>query len=204
MITKEQLAELASLARAATPGPWKTGKRRQVVGPYDVCVDTDIGPKVLLSGNSNFIADGERDAAFAAAANPVTVLALLARIAELDREVEEANEARREAQLAAQEAQTSRDSAVTQVRRELGARIAELEQDLVGAFVRIGELEYEVEAASEAPPILGAADLVAGNRYWARHGPNMKWALIDVSNVEGIEYGMKNWQFVGPVIPPAA
>lgn len=82
-------------------------------------------------------------------------------------------------------------------------RIAELEQDLVGAFVRIGELEYEVEAAGEAPPILGAADLAAGNRYWARHGPNMKWALIDVSNVEGIEYGMKNWQFVGPVIPPA-
>ncbi|MGR2663990.1 hypothetical protein ACUXVY_20585 [Chromobacterium haemolyticum] len=86
----------------------------------------------------------------------------------------------------------------------LVARIAELEQDLVGAFVRIGELEYEVEAASEAPPIMGAADLVAGNRYWARHGPDMKWALIDVSNVEGIEYGMKNWQFVGPVIPPAA
>lgn len=86
MITKEQLAELASLARAATPGPWKTGKRRQVVGPYDVCVDTDIGPKVLLSGNSNFIADGERDAAFAAAANPVTVLALLDRIAELQQD----------------------------------------------------------------------------------------------------------------------
>lgn len=84
------------------------------------------------------------------------------------------------------------------------ARITELEQDLVGAFVRIGELEYEVEESSEAPPILGAADLVAGNRYWARHGPNMKWALIDVSDVEGIEYGMKNWQFVGPVIPPAA
>ncbi|BBH11790.1 hypothetical protein [Chromobacterium haemolyticum] len=86
MITKEQLAELASLARAATPGPWKTGKRRQVVGPYDVCVDTDIGPKVLLSGNSNFIADGERDAAFAAAANPATVLALTARIAELEQD----------------------------------------------------------------------------------------------------------------------
>ncbi|MGR2678679.1 ead/Ea22-like family protein [Chromobacterium haemolyticum] len=86
MITNEQLAELASLARAATPGPWKTGKRRQVVGPYDVCVDTDIGPKVLLSGNSNFIADGERDAAFAAAANPATVLALLDRIAELEQD----------------------------------------------------------------------------------------------------------------------
>ncbi|MGR2663641.1 hypothetical protein ACUXVY_18815 [Chromobacterium haemolyticum] len=84
------------------------------------------------------------------------------------------------------------------------ARIAELEQDLVGAFVRIGELEYEVAESSEAPPIIGAADLVAENRYWARHGPNMKWALIDVSDVEGIEYGMKNWQFVGPVIPPAA
>ncbi|WP_019102427.1 hypothetical protein [Chromobacterium haemolyticum] len=54
---------------------------------------------------------------------------MAARIAELEREVEEANEARREAQLAAQEAQTSRDSAVTKVRRELGQRIAYQEKD---------------------------------------------------------------------------
>ncbi|WP_053074595.1 hypothetical protein [Chromobacterium sp. LK1] len=86
MITNDQLAELASLARAATPGPWRAGRTREIVSTSEVCIDTDIGPKVLLSGNSNFIADGERDAAFAAAANPVTVLALLARIAELEKQ----------------------------------------------------------------------------------------------------------------------
>lgn len=159
MITKEQLAELERLARAATPGPWHTDRM-----PYT---------ERILSGNDFYVArtfgmrQRDLNAAYIAAANPATVLALMAD-----------NEAK-------------------------AVRIAELEQDLVGAFVRIGELEYEVEAAGEAPPILGAADLAAGNRYWARHGPNMKWALIDVSDVEGIEYGMKSWEFFGPVTPPA-
>ena len=78
-----------------------------------------------------------------------------ARIAELEREVEEANEARREAQLATQAAQTSRDSAITQVRRELGACIAELEQDAaryraVRAELISDEDRYEVEDAIQS------------------------------------------------------
>ncbi|AXT46414.1 ead/Ea22-like family protein [Chromobacterium rhizoryzae] len=171
-MTNDQLAELASLARAATPGPWRAGRPREIVSTSEVCIDTDIGPKVLLSGNSNFIAEGERDAAFAAAANPSTVLALLDRIAELE------------------------------VQNECEEHFCKGWRDQAIGLVRdVSRLERERD---EAPPILGAADLVAGNRYWARHGPDMKWALIDVSNVEGIEYGMKNWQFVGPVIPPAA
>ncbi|UGA37757.1 hypothetical protein JOS77_28050 [Chromobacterium haemolyticum] len=157
MITKEQMADLERLARAASPGPWEcqtsNGWRR--VGTTAANRGRSDGDVVANDAAS------PANMAYIAAANPAMALWLV-------------------------------------------ARIAELEKDLVGAFVRIGELEYEVEAASEAPPILGAADLVARNRYWARHGPNMKWALIDVSDVEGIEYGMKNWQFVGPVIPPAA
>ncbi|WP_374419344.1 hypothetical protein [Chromobacterium sp.] len=50
--------------------------------------------------------------------------------------------------------------------------------------------------------ILSVDQLKPGNRYWARCGPPMKWALIDVSNLEGIRYGMKGWEFVGPVLPP--
>lgn len=176
MITKEQLAELASLARAATPGPWEcqtsNGWRR---------VGTTAANRGRRDGD--VVANGAAtpaNMAYIAAANPATVLALIAdneakaaelaewrklkdpnalhinmlagiparlpaetllhlageqyqgmaaRIAELEREVEDANQARREAQLATQAAQTSRDSAITQARRELGARIIELERD---------------------------------------------------------------------------
>lgn len=168
MITKEQLADLERLARAATPGPWEcqtsNGWRR-------------VGTTAANRGRS----DGDvlaNDAAspanmaYIAAANPATVLALLDRIAELE------------------------------VQNECEEHFCKGWRDQAIGLVRdVSRLERERD---EAPPILGAADLVAGNRYWARHGPDMKWALIDVSNVEGIEYGMKNWQFVGPVIPPAA
>ena len=51
--------------------------------------------------------------------------------------------------------------------------------------------------------IIGIKQLKAGNRYWARCGPPMAWALIEVGNLKGIEYGMDGWQFVGPVLPPA-
>ncbi|WP_374425063.1 hypothetical protein [Chromobacterium sp.] len=81
MITNDQLAELERMARAATPGPWRAGRPREIVSASEVCVDTDIGPKVLLAGNSNFIAEGERNAAFVAAADPATVLALVAELA---------------------------------------------------------------------------------------------------------------------------
>ena len=131
MITNEQLAELASLARAATPGPWHTDRM-----PYS---------ERILSENAVYVARAfgmrERDlnATYIAAANPSTVLELVARIAEL-----------------------------------------------------------------EAPPILSAAELVVGNRYWARPRAGMGWHLTDVMSMAGVEYGMAGWQFVGPVIPPAA
>lgn len=171
MITNDQLAELASLARAATPGPWRAGRTREIVSTSEVCIDTDIGPKVLLSGNSNFIADGERDAAFAAAANPVTVLALLARIAELE------------------------------VQNECEEHFCKGWRDQAIGLVRdVSRLERERD---EAPPILGAADLVVGNRYWARPRAGLPWHLTDVMSMAGVEYGMAGWQFVGPVSPPA-
>ncbi|MBK0415255.1 hypothetical protein JD974_12645 [Chromobacterium haemolyticum] len=70
MIAKEQLAELASLARAATPGPWHTDRM-----PYT---------ERILSGNDFYVArtfgmrQRDLNAAYIAAANPATVLELIA------------------------------------------------------------------------------------------------------------------------------
>lgn len=76
MITKEQLAELASLARAATPGPWiKRGVS---------LVEAKTGELSRASIAEVFHAAEDGD--FISAANPVTVLALLDRIIELERD----------------------------------------------------------------------------------------------------------------------
>ncbi|WP_374424589.1 ead/Ea22-like family protein [Chromobacterium sp.] len=82
MITKEQLAELTSLARAATPGPWanqtSNGWRR---------VGTAAASRGRIDGD--VVANGAAspaNMAYIAAANPAMVLALLDRIAELERE----------------------------------------------------------------------------------------------------------------------
>lgn len=76
MITKEQLAELASLARAATPGPWiKRGVS---------LVEAKTGELSRASIAEVFHAAEDGD--FISAANPVTVLALLDRIAELEQD----------------------------------------------------------------------------------------------------------------------
>ncbi|AXE32745.1 hypothetical protein DK842_17730 [Chromobacterium phragmitis] len=97
-MTPDQLAALRAAAEAATPGPWRTGGSKPdglheiTVYGSQVVIDTDIGPKVLLEGNSNFQAESVANAAYIAAANPAAVLALLghidaqaARIAELER-----------------------------------------------------------------------------------------------------------------------
>ncbi|WP_114153831.1 hypothetical protein [Chromobacterium haemolyticum] len=96
-----------------------------------------------------------------------------ARIAELEREVEEANEARREAQLAAQEAQTSRDTTVTQVRRELGQRISELEQD---AATRDAEIASVLPGTHYMdPPDGGDVSLLVQLRRMARDAGRYRW-----------------------------
>ncbi|NHR05763.1 hypothetical protein HA052_11185 [Chromobacterium haemolyticum] len=154
MITKEQLAELTSLARAATPGPWENqtsnGWRR--VGTTSAsrgCIDGDV----VANG-----AASPADMSFIAAANPAMVLALIAELAQ-------AHEARREAQLAAQEAQTSRDSTVTQVRRELGQRIVSQEKDAARyRAMRDGLVSGELENNPMGEAMYELGERVCGER----------------------------------------
>ncbi|WP_053006662.1 hypothetical protein [Chromobacterium subtsugae] len=66
---------------------------------------------------------------YIAAANPAMVLALLDHIDTQAAELERAHEARREAQHREQMANAARNRAGIEIRRELGARIAELGRD---------------------------------------------------------------------------
>lgn len=81
-INDEQLAELESKAQAAMQGPWRAGNAydKPFIPGYEVICDTDDGPYVILGGNQNFLDDAIRNVAHAAAANPATVLALIATI----------------------------------------------------------------------------------------------------------------------------
>lgn len=48
-----------------TAEPWRIGRwldGGETVGAQDIVIDTDIGPKVILSGNSNFPQEGNADA----------------------------------------------------------------------------------------------------------------------------------------------
>lgn len=81
-MTNDQLAELASLARAASPGPWEcqtsNGWRR---------VGTTAANRGRRDGD--VVANGAAspaNMAFIAAASPATVLELIARIAELEQD----------------------------------------------------------------------------------------------------------------------
>ena len=91
--------ELRALALAATPGPWRVGRgsKSRVYAPYHVQPDGHAIARTYGSElNGIGVADltgpvNIADAAYIAAANPATVLALLD-------EVEAAHAARREAQ----------------------------------------------------------------------------------------------------------
>lgn len=75
------LDHLESIALAATPGPWRVGSYpAEIVGDTHVCIDTEFGVKVLLRGNENFYEEARTNAAFCAAADRDTVLALIAEV----------------------------------------------------------------------------------------------------------------------------
>ncbi|WP_225548169.1 hypothetical protein [Chromobacterium violaceum] len=93
---------------------------------------------------------------------------LLAQFDAQAAELAQAHEARREAQLAAQSAQTSRDSAITQIRRELGARIAELERDAARyRALRDGLVSGDLENNH-----MGDAMYALGERVCVERGPD--------------------------------
>jgi len=83
-LTDVELAELQAKAERATPGPWRNGS----VEKYNVFVECrdpeSLGmERVLFKMNTHF--SYEADATFIAAANPATVLRLLAIVKAVDR-----------------------------------------------------------------------------------------------------------------------
>ena len=92
-------AELARLAEAATPGPWYRGHNENGCAQGEMSVWPDakmIGAIIAQCGHqapwAGRFEQPAKDAAFIAAANPATVLALLSEIAELRGERDEAVE----------------------------------------------------------------------------------------------------------------
>lgn len=80
-MTAERRAEIAELARKATPGPWFTDD------PWIVATRDAAGAIEYLAATNDLDTGNdqqERDAAFIAACDPQTILALLDRIAELE------------------------------------------------------------------------------------------------------------------------
>lgn len=74
-------AELARLTEAATPGPWFETEGHPSGRTYGI--HAEAGPVVAFRGIAKPHGQGEHNAAFIAAANPATVLALLAENAAL-------------------------------------------------------------------------------------------------------------------------
>lgn len=82
-IDKEQLKALAESAQGIN---WRAGNYygKSFIPAYQVIADTDEGLCVILEGNKNFRSEAEANCAYAAAANPATVLALLDEIERLE------------------------------------------------------------------------------------------------------------------------
>lgn len=87
------LAELRRLAEAATPGPWYVGDyehgRERVTTYPDTAIVDEAGKVVVGAYNSHCcsfpidIEADEKDTAYISAANPQTVLALIAELESL-------------------------------------------------------------------------------------------------------------------------
>ena len=72
--------ELKRLAEEATGGDWYAGNAydKRFIAAYQVIVKIEEGNYVILEGNQNFIEDANRNVAYVAAANPKTILELIA------------------------------------------------------------------------------------------------------------------------------
>jgi hypothetical protein len=93
-LTSEKLAELEALAEAATPGPWEDHVVAYAQGDpsngpsYDVSIRCALGQIAHLSEDGD--AGHGANAAFIAAANPATVLALVRAVREMRTALERA------------------------------------------------------------------------------------------------------------------
>lgn len=82
--------ELKRLAEEATGGDWYAGNAydKRFIAAYQVIVKIEEGNYVILEGNQNFLEDARRNVAYVAAANPKTILALIAENEKLSEECE--------------------------------------------------------------------------------------------------------------------
>ena len=92
-LSPERVAEIRALAEKATPGPWiRAGVRHKIGQESCFAVGPDVNPIAFLPIGSQqrdrFHAEAFKDAAYIAALDPQTVLALLASHAALVAEVE--------------------------------------------------------------------------------------------------------------------
>ncbi len=72
--------ELKRLAEASTQGVWRAGNAysKAFVPAYQIVVETDEGPYVIMEGNQNFLPDAVANIAYVAAASPAAILELIA------------------------------------------------------------------------------------------------------------------------------
>jgi hypothetical protein len=77
---KSKYDELKRLAEASTQGVWRAGNAysKAFVTAYQIVVETDEGPYVIMEGNQNFLPDAVANIAYVAAASPAAILELIA------------------------------------------------------------------------------------------------------------------------------
>lgn len=80
---------------------------------------------------------------------------------------------------------------------QLGATAAECDM-----LVHIAQLEKQMAPVRAH----GGTEVVAGQgvHYWARKNPDMPWVLLEVQSLAGLHYGLRDWQFAGPLTPPSS
>ena len=142
--------ELRALALAATPGPWKTDRHLgSRSGEVLICFDAqDRGRGIAIAETVPGTGEEYCNAAYIAAANPATVLALLD-------EVDAANTSRREAQ--------ARVAELTEQVQALGRELHRHKLDtarldwLADRENNIGEVKLPTECVQAHPESLRAA-----------------------------------------------
>ncbi|MGD1826915.1 Ead/Ea22-like family protein [Chromobacterium violaceum] len=148
----------------------------------------------MLERFTKHFTGAEADATYISAASPAAVLSLIAHI---DAQAERL--AKQELLLAAQQAEHNINDWPAWKQRVVGrdpgfaARVAELERDAA---------RYRRMTGAEAIDL--ASQITETCYLWGRPCAGAKWALILLipGNSRGIEYGMRSWEFAGPICPP--
>jgi hypothetical protein len=86
-MTAIDLDKLEALAKAATPGPWRLSEKEIIVYSADEQHGYNVHD-MKGGGHEGMLENHKKDAAFIAAANPSAVLALIARVRELETELD--------------------------------------------------------------------------------------------------------------------